>query len=466
MLGGLWLIFRLFLVFAFADSGEDSGVDSGDEFRQELHYFRLDNGLQVILSVNDSLPVVNQTLWYRVGSIDEPPLQSGIAHLLEHLMFKGTETIASGEFSAIISALGGEENAATSRYYTSYYQTIASEHWPRMAELEADRMRNLRFGANDIETEVKVVYEERLMRTENNPAAILSERVQRALHQNHPAGKPVIGWGHELLALVDKPDFIRAFYRHHYSPNNAILAVSGAISLASAKAVIAETYGKIPKAPSINSGSLIAIEPPSQTTLEVSLQHANVSQSLLGVNLLVPSFGYHNGIDARIPQKRKDILPLLIIANIFDSPNFSLYDDFVKRQKSAFAFASYYSPMGRGPGIFAFYLYPTDADDIRNLQAELQAKLHAIVSTGLSPSDIQSAKIRITDSLLLSYDSLSGYTDSAAKAMLSGLSFEEFLHLRQEFDDVSVADVNATLHRYFAEDSFVGVWSFLRGEAK
>ncbi len=164
----------------------------------------LDNGIQVVVIENDRAPVVTHMVWYRVGAADEPAGKSGIAHYLEHLMFKGTENRAPGEFSEIVASLGGRENAFTSQDYTGYFQTIAPQHLEAMMELEADRMTGLVLSDEIIEPERRVILEERLSRTENNPRALLSEQVRAATYLNHPYRLPIIGWAHEIETLTRK----------------------------------------------------------------------------------------------------------------------------------------------------------------------------------------------------------------------------------------------------------------------
>ena len=192
--------------------------------------FMLSNGLQVVVIENHRAPVVTQMMWYKTGSIDDPLGKSGIAHLLEHMMFKGTAAVPDGEFSKIIARNGGTENAFTSLDYTAYYQNIARDRLELVMFLESDRMKNLRFLQKDFDPELEVVKEERLMRTENNPAALLNERRNSALWGEHPYGRPVIGTKKELSALTLND--VKRFYRTHYAPDNAVLVVAGDITAA------------------------------------------------------------------------------------------------------------------------------------------------------------------------------------------------------------------------------------------
>ncbi len=211
--------------------------------------FTLDNGMDVVVIPDHRAPIVSHMVWYRVGGADEPEGASGIAHFLEHLMFKGTEKIAAGEFSKIVARYGGTDNAFTSQDVTAYYQDVAKDRLPLVMEMESDRMRNLQLAEKDVLTERDVILEERRMRVDNDPAAKLSEQMDAVLYANHPYGAPVIGWEHEIAAL-SREDAL-AFYRRFYAPNNAILVVAGDVEPDAVLALARDTYGKLPKVPEI-----------------------------------------------------------------------------------------------------------------------------------------------------------------------------------------------------------------------
>ena len=205
--------------------------------------YELDNGMQVVVVENHRAPVVTHMVWYRAGAADEPAGKSGIAHYLEHLMFKGTKTRAPGEFSQIVANLGGRENAFTSQDYTGYFQTISPENLETMMELEADRMTGLVLTDEIIEPERKVILEERRSRTENSPRALLSEQVGAATFLNHPYRLPVIGWSHEI-ETISRAD-LEAFYSTWYAPNNAVLVVSGDVDADAVYQLARKYYGPL-----------------------------------------------------------------------------------------------------------------------------------------------------------------------------------------------------------------------------
>ena len=201
--------------------------------------FELENGMQVVVVEDNRAPVVQHMVWYRAGSADEPVGSSGVAHFLEHLLFKATDTLADGELSATVAANGGRDNAFTSYDYTAYFQRVAADRLELMMRMESDRMRNINFTEQNVETERRVIIEERNQRTENNPRALLGEQMNAAQYLNHRYGVPIIGWMHEMETL-DKADAL-GFYNTYYYPNNAILVVSGDVDPDEVK-TLAETY--------------------------------------------------------------------------------------------------------------------------------------------------------------------------------------------------------------------------------
>ena len=225
----------------------------GTRATQRVSEFTLGNGLQVLVIPDHRAPVVTQMVWYKVGAADEPPGSSGIAHFLEHLMFKGTDLIPTGQFSKTIAKNGGEDNAFTNHDVTAYFQRVAKDRLPKVMAMEADRMANLQLSEDDVATERKVILEERRTRVDNDPGSILQEQMMAALYTNHPYGIPIIGWEHEIRAL-DREDAF-AFYRRFYAPNNAILVIAGDVEPDEVRKLAEETFGKIASNGSVNGRS-------------------------------------------------------------------------------------------------------------------------------------------------------------------------------------------------------------------
>ena len=249
--------------------------------------FTLPNGLQVVVIQDHRTPVVTQMIWYKVGSADETPGRSGLAHFLEHLMFKGTAKHPAGEFSQTVLKVGGNENAFTSNDYTGYFQRVPREKLPLMMEFEADRMTGLILKDENVLPERDVVLEEYNMRVANNPEARLNEQIMAALYLNHPYGRPVIGW-HQEIEKLDREDAL-AFYRRFYAPNNAILVIAGDTDIKEVRPLVEQNFGKIPSQPAIPARRIRPQEPEQVAPRTVTLADPHVEQPQMKRYYLVPS---------------------------------------------------------------------------------------------------------------------------------------------------------------------------------
>ncbi len=264
--------------FAFAGTATAGGPLITD--------FKLSNGLEVVVIPDHRAPVVTHMLWYKVGSADETPGKSGLAHFLEHLLFKGTEKNPSGRFSQVVATIGGQENAFTSSDYTGYFQRVPRDKLASMMEFEADRMTGLVLTDEAVQPELKVVLEEQNMRVANNPGARLGEQMDAALYLNHPYGRPVIGWRHEIEQLNREEAL--AFYRRFYTPNNAILIVAGDVTPEQVRTLAEATYGKVPRVAETKPRARPQ-EPVQQAARTVTLADPRVTQPSVSRYYLVPS---------------------------------------------------------------------------------------------------------------------------------------------------------------------------------
>ena len=253
--------------------------------------FTLKNGLRGVVIVNRRAPVALHMLWYKVGAIDEPAGNSGIAHFLEHLLFKGTKTLKNGEFSKIVAANGGRENAFTSWDYTGYYQFVAKDRLARMMEIEADRMANLVLSKGDVVQERRVILEERRSRIDARPSSILWEQARRALYLNHRYGRPIIGWMHEMERL-SRQDALN-FYKRYYGPNNAVLVVAGDVDPDEVRRLAEKYYGAVPRAKLPPRRKLL--DPPQRAERRVIYRDPPGSPTVLQPNVLC----------ARLQQRRR-----------------------------------------------------------------------------------------------------------------------------------------------------------------
>jgi zinc protease len=375
--------------------------------------FTLDNGMQVVVVSNHRVPVVTHMVWYKVGAADEGPGESGVAHFLEHLMFKGTPSHPNGEFSRILARNGGQENAFTSYDYTGYYQTVARDRLELVMGLEADRMTNLVLSKEDIDTERLVVLEERRSRTDNNPSALLREQINAALFLNHPYRRPIIGWEHEIENL-DR-DAIIAFYHRWYAPNNAILIVAGDISVEELRPLAEKYYGSIATAKTPVRAR--PSEPPHRAERQITYRDARVRQPSWQQNYLVPSYVYGNNEHA---------YALEILADVLGGGATSrLYRSLVIDQKLAISAGAYYDPGNLGPSRFTVYASPQPGVEFDAIIEAVQAEVDAIIQNGITNDELSRAVRSMNASAIYARDSLSTAPRVLGAALTSGQSIED-----------------------------------------
>ena len=375
--------------------------------------FTLDNGMRVVVVSNHRVPVVTHMVWYRVGSADEGPGESGIAHFLEHLMFKGTKIRKPGEFSQILARNGGKENAFTSTDYTAYFQTVAVDRLALVMEMEADRMTNLVITPELVEPERQVVLEERRSRTDNRPGSILAEQITAALYLNYPYRNPVIGWAHDIRALdIER---ILAFYKRWYAPNNAILVVAGDITAAQLKPLAEKYYGIIPAQPPVKRNR--AQEPPQKAPRQVVLRDARVRQPSWQRSYLAPSFNW---------GQSEHLYPLEILADILGGGASSrLYRSLVIDQKLAISAGSHYSGGGRGPGRFVLYASPRPGVSMQTLEAAVEAEVAKVLQSGIDEDELTRAKDRIQAEAVYARDASSAGARTFGATLAVGQTIDE-----------------------------------------
>jgi zinc protease len=351
----------------------------------EPETFTLDNGLQVVVVENDQVPVVSHMIWYKVGAADEPKGKSGIAHFLEHLMFKGTESMAPGEQSRIINRLGGQENAFTSNDYTGYYQNVPKQHLGRMMEIEADRMVNLTLSPDHVKSELEVVLEERRSRIDNQPSSQLSEMTSAATYLAYPYRIPVIGWEAEIRGLTQQ-DAID-YYGTWYAPNNAILVVAGDATADEVRTLAEATYGKIPARDIPDRIALRGVEPTHLAATRVTMESARVDQPSWSRRYLAPGFGWGD---------RQHTAPLEVLAEILGGGSTSrMYRSLVVDKAVSVSAGSWYSPEGLGPQTFGVYATPAQGIEIADLEAAIDAELALLLRDGVTEEEVATAVKRM-----------------------------------------------------------------------
>jgi len=393
--------------------------------------FTLDNGLQVVVIPKKGVPVVSHTIYYKVGAMDEPPAKSGLAHFLEHLMFKGTKKLKPGEFSAVVARNGGQENAFTSQDYTGYYQNVASDRLEKMMEIEADRMTNLVLTDALIEPERNVVLEERRSRIENSPNGKLSELSNAALYMNHPYRIPIIGWEHEIRSLT-REDMLD-FYRTWYAPNNAVLVLSGDVTAAKVRPLAEKYYGKIP-ARSLPQRPLWQ-EPPPAGERRIVLKHKQVQQPSWSRRMLAPS--YSTG-----PEE--NTYALQVLSEILGGGSTSrLYRSLAVEQKKAVSAGAWYEPEARGPGTFGFYGAPKVGNTVEDIETLMDAEIAKLLKDGVTEDEVKQAIQRLKDAAVFARDSISAPSRILGNALVAGRKIEDVEAWPDRIGAVTVEAVNA-----------------------
>ena len=375
--------------------------------------FKLSNGLEVVVVPDRRTPVVTHMLWYKVGAADEPPGKSGIAHFLEHLLFKGTKKNPAGKFSKTVAAIGGQENAFTSSDYTGYFQRTSREHLKTLMEFEADRMTGLVLNDEAVLPELKVVLEEQNQRVANNPAARLGEQVEAALYLNHPYGRPVIGWRHEIESL-NREDAL-AFYKRFYTPNNAILVVAGDVTAEEVKALAEETYGKV--MPTTEIGPRKRPQEPAQVApRHVTLADPRVAQQSLHRSYLVPSAA---------TAKSGESEALEVLAHILgNSSTGRLYRALVVDREVAVSAGGWYSGSALDSTRFGIYGSPKPGVTLQQLEQAIDAVLDEVVAKGVTAEETERTKNRLIADAVFAQDNQSSLARWYGVALTTGSSVE------------------------------------------
>lgn len=402
----------------------------------DVSKFTLDNGMEVVVVPDHRAPVVTHMVWYRVGSADEQPGKSGIAHFLEHLMFKGTGKHPAGEFSQVVAKLGGQENAFTSQDYTAYFQRVAKEHLPVVMGFEADRMTGLVLTDEVVLPERDVVLEERRMRTDNDPGSQLSEAAQATMYTNHPYGHPIIGWEDEIKQL-NRADAL-AFYERFYTPNNAILVVAGDVEPGDVKRLAEETYGKIARRAETAVRERPR-EPTPRAERRLVLADARVGQPALSRSYLVPS--YRNN-----PQES---VALDVLAQILGGGSTGrLYRTLVADKGLAASAGAWYQSTALDETRFGLSASPRPDVPLEKLESEFDAVIAAIAATGPDAAELERAKTRLVAEAIYAQDNQATLARIYGAALTTGSTVDDVKNWPDEVKSVTAEQVRDAARRY------------------
>jgi len=399
--------------------------------------FTLANGVEFIVVKNRLSQAVSQMVWYKAGAADEEQGHSGLAHYLEHLMFRGTEAIPGSGFSRIIAAYGGQDNAFTSYDYTAYYVNIAKERLGMIMQMEADRMQNLRIDPETADVELKVVLTERQERIDNNPKGFFAEKMHASLFPGHPYGKPVIGWKNELEKTT--AGHARDFHEKHYAPENAVVIISGDVELKEVMRLAAGTYGRLPRRGNAKPRSRHIPESPYPAEKKVVMQDARIQQPR--VNILIAAPSYKSG-------KRKEAYALEVLTEVLGGGEVGeLYKRLVVDRKIASFIGVDYDPDVRGPAVFSIAAAPQPGKDAPGLEKAIEEELKLLAQRGLRRMVVNDAKGRLVREAVFARDSLAFPGYAFGQAIASGQTIEDVESWPERISAVTVQEVNESLRK-------------------
>ncbi|MBN8969175.1 MAG: insulinase family protein [Rhizobiales bacterium] len=407
--------------------------------------FTLGNGLQVVVIPDHRTPTVTQMIWYKVGSADETPGKSGLAHFLEHLMFKGTATHPAGEFSQSVVHAGGSENAFTSTDYTAYYQSVPRDKLDAMMTFEADRMTGLVLKDENVLPERDVVLEEYNMRVANSPDARLTEQIMAALYLNHPYGRPIIGWRAEIEKL-NREDAL-AFYKRFYAPNNATLVIAGDVTAQDIRPQIEATYGKIAPQPAIPAKRLRPQEPPPAAPRTVTLSDPRVEQPTMRRYFLVPS-----AVTAAAGESEA----LEVLAQLMGSgSNSYLYQALVVEKRLAVSVGAWYQGTAVDPSQFGVSMSPKTGVAFSELEQALDEVIAQITQNPIPAEDLERAKTQLIAESIYAQDSQSALARWYGAAITVGLNAADIKSWPDRIRTVTAAQVSDAARKWLTSNRSV-----------
>ncbi len=389
--------------------------------KDQVTSFSLENGMDVLVIEDHRAPVVVHMVWYRAGSADEPPGASGVAHFLEHLLFKGTEKLAPGEFSATVARNGGTDNAFTSYDYTAYYQRIAADRLGLMMAMESDRMVNLQLSEQEIATERQVIIEERNQRTESSPDALFREQRNASQYLNHRYGVPIIGWRHEMETL-DLDDAL-SYYKRYYAPNNAILVVAGDVTPEQVRELAQTHYAPIPANPDLPE-RFRAVEPPQTAERRMIFRDERVAQPYVSRSYLAPE---------RDSGDQEQAAALTLLAELLGGGTSSVLTEKLQfeTQKAVYT-AAYYGGMSLDDTTFNLIVVPAEGVSLQEGEDALDGVLAEFLETGVDQDHLDRIKAQVRASEIYARDDVNGLANRYGRALTQGLSVQDV----QDWPDV------------------------------
>ncbi|KNG94864.1 M16 family metallopeptidase [Pseudaestuariivita atlantica] len=413
--------------------------------------FTLDNGMDVVVIEDHRAPVVVHMVWYRAGSADEPAGASGVAHFLEHLLFKATDKMEAGEFSRVVAANGGSDNAFTSFDYTAYFQRVAADRLGLMMQMEADRMVNIRLTEEDILTEREVIIEERNQRTENDPGALFREQRMAAQYLNHRYGVPVIGWRHEMVTL--DMDEVMDFYDLYYSPNNAILVVAGDVEPDEVLELAKTHYEPIPANPDVLPRDR-AQEPPQTSERRMTFRDPRVAQPYVLRSYLAPE---------RDPGDQREAGALYLLGEILGGGQTSVLAEKLQFESKQAVYASaWHAPTRLDDTTFSTIMVPVPGVSLDEAEAAMDGAIAEFMEEGVDPDQLARIKRQLKAAEIYARDDVGDLANLFGRALTSGLTVEDVAAWPDILQSITAEEIMAAAERVFVRER--AVTGFLMGE--
>jgi zinc protease len=427
-----WLVLASFFTLAFAPVASGAAAAAQE--------FRLGNGMRIIVQEDHRAPTVAHMVWYRAGAMDEQNGTTGVAHVLEHMMFKGTKTLKPGEFSAKVAALGGRENAFTGKDYTAYYQQVEKSRLEQVMALEADRMQNLTMDKEEFAKEIRVVMEERRLRTEDQPLSLLYEALYATAFVASPYRNPVVGWMNDLQSMTaaDALDW----YRRWYAPNNATMVVAGDVDARRVRDLAEKYFGKIPPK------TLPKTKPqaePAQAGMKRVVVKAPAENPYLVMAWKMPNL--------RDVEKDDDVHALDVLAAVLDGyDNARLPAKLVRTDRVANSVDASFEPVARGPVMFTLSGVPAKDTSVEQLEHVLRAELARIATEGVSDGELKRVKSQLIASQVYKRDSVFGQAMEIGSMEMAGISFRQIDRIIEKLAAVTPEQVKAVAQKYFSDE--------------
>ncbi|WP_288939347.1 pitrilysin family protein [uncultured Roseovarius sp.] len=415
--------------------------------KEQVSSFTLDNGMDVVVIEDHRAPVVVHMVWYRAGAADEKPGVSGVAHFLEHLLFKGTETMEPGEFSATVARNGGSDNAFTSYDYTAYFQRVAADRLDLMMQMESDRMVNLQLGEDDILTERDVIIEERNQRVENNPGALFREQMNAAQYLNHPYGIPIIGWQNEMreLGLEDALEY----YQTYYAPNNAILIVAGDVTPDNVRDMAQKHYGKLPANDDLPERARPQ-EPRQMAERRMVFRDARVAQPYVTRSYLAPE---------RDSGSQEKAAALTLLAEILGGGSTSVLAEALQFEtRQAVNTAAYYGDTSLDDSTFDLVVMPAPGVTLQQAEDAMDDVIAGFLETGVDPEQLDRIKMQIRASQIYGQDDVGRLANRYGRALTQGLTVEDVQAWPDILQAVTAEDIMAAAREVLDRDKAVTGW--------